>query len=316
MTPSKPTPATSKRFVVERFSAVFSSFVVERFSTVFLPLVTKDRAKALNYERKSRAKALNYERRTWVLAVVIVTLSLLVGCRPGEDTWSQIESSGVLRVGVDPTFPPFAAAEGAETWGLDVDLARALAAELGLEPQFTYFGYDGLYDALATRQVDVLISALVVAPERTADVAYTDSYFDAGQVLVVPDGSPITGEADLDGRTLAVELGALGHVAAQAWQRSRPTLVVATYGSVDEALVAVAEGAAGAALVDGVGGRLYLRRHADSGLMHLDPPVVPEPYAMAVRIGERTLHRRLNEALDGLARSGRLEEITNEWLGP
>jgi ABC-type amino acid transport substrate-binding protein len=250
------------------------------------------------------------------MAALAVGLLFLSACRPGEDTWEQIEAGGVLRVGVDPTFPPFAAAEGADTWGFDIDLARALAAELGLEPQFTYFGYDGLYDALATRQVDVLISALVVAPERTADVAYSDSYFDAGQVLVVPAGSTIAGEADLDGRTLAVELGALGHVAAQAWQRSRPGLVVATYGSVDEALAAVAGGPADAALVDGVGGRLYLREHAESGLVRLDPPVVPEPYAMAVRIGERTLHRRLNEALDGLARSGRLEEIANEWLGP
>ena len=291
--------------VVQRFSAFFFPFVVERFSAFFRDQQPED-----------RAKALNYERRMWGLAILIVSLSLLAACRPGEDTWPQIESSGVLRVGVDPTFPPFAAAEGAESWGLDIDLARALAAELGLEPQFTYFGYDGLYDALATRQVDVLISALVIAPERTADVAYSNSYFDAGQVLVVPAGSPITGEADLDGRALAVELGALGHVAAQSWQRRRPELVVITYGSVDEALAAVADGATDAALVDGVGGRLYLRQPTAGGLTRLDPPIVPEPYAMAVRIGERTLHRRLNEALDGLARSGRLEEITNEWLGP
>ena len=252
----------------------------------------------------------------WIIRLVTLLLLFLPACRPGEDTWEQIEAGGVLRIGVDPTFPPFAAAEEAEAWGLDIDLARALAAELGLEPQFTYFGYDGLYDALATRQVDVLISALVVAPERTADVAYTDSYFDAGQVLIVPDGSAITGEGDLSGRTLAVELGALGHVAAQSWQRRWPELVVMTHGSVDEALAAVAGGVADAALVDGVGGRLYLREHTTSGLMRLDPPIVPEPYAMAVRIGERTLHRRLNEALDELARSGRLEEITNEWLGP
>ena len=304
-------------FVVQRFSALFSSFVVERFSAVFLHQVAKNRAKALHYERaEDRTKALYYEPLTRVIVVLIVTLSLLAACRPSEDTWAQIEASGVLRIGVDPTFPPFAAADGPDSWGLDIDLARALAAELGLEPQFTYFGYDGLYDALATRQVDVLISALVIAPERTADVAYTDSYFDAGQVLVAPDGSPVTDKADLDGRTLAVELGALGHVAAQTWQRSQPGVAVATYGSVDEALAAVAEGAADAALVDGVGGRLYLGEHTDSGLVRLDPPVVPEPYAMAVRIGERTLHRHLNEALDGLSRSGRLEEITNEWLGP
>lgn len=256
-------------------------------------------------------------RSGWRWALVVAGLVLLLaGCSAGDDTWPQIEASGVLRVGIDPTFPPFATADGADAQGLDIDLARALAEELGLEPRFTYFGYDGLYDALATGQVDVLISALVVAPERTADVAYSDAYFDAGQVLIVSQGSAVAGMDDLDGQTVAVELGALGHVEAQAWQRRLPGLVVATHGSVDEALAAVATGAAEAALVDGVGGRLYLRDHPASGLMRLDPPVTSEPYAIAVRIGDRTLHSRLNAALAALARSGRLEAITTEWLGP
>ena len=250
------------------------------------------------------------------LALIIAALLSLTGCAAGNDTWPQIEASGVLRVGVDPTFPPFATADGANAQGLDIDLARALAEELGLEPRFTYFGYDGLYDALATGQVDVLISALVVAPERTADVAYSDAYFDAGQVLIVPQGSAVTGMANLDGRTVAVELGALGHVEAQAWQRRLPELSVATVGSVDEALAGVAAGEADAALVDGVGGRLYLRDHAASGLTRLDPPVTAEPYAVAIRIGDRTLHSRLNEALAELERSGRLEAIITQWLGP
>lgn len=249
--------------------------------------------------------------------IVLLCLALLLAaCRGDEDTWAQIVASGVLRVGVDPTFPPFAAADGPDVWGLDIDLARALAGDLGLEPRFTYFGYDGLYDALATRQVDVLISALVVAPERTEDVVYTSTYFDAGQVLIVPVGTGITGMEVLDGRTLAVELGALGHVEARAWQARLQELAVVTYDSADEALEAAAAGAADAALVDSVGGRLYLRDHRDAGLVLLDPPVVSEPYAIAVRIGDRTLVHRLNEALSRLERSGELHEISSRWLGP
>ncbi|MBP8950134.1 MAG: transporter substrate-binding domain-containing protein, partial [Candidatus Promineofilum sp.] len=167
--------------------------------------------------RATRVRGVGNLPLRW-LALIIAALLCLTGCAAGNDTWPQIEGSGVLRIGVDPTFPPFATADGADAQGLDIDLARALADELGLEAQFTYFGYDGLYDALATGQVDVLISALVVAPERTADVAYSDAYFDAGQVLIVPQASAVAGMADLDGRTVAVELGALGHVEAQAWQ--------------------------------------------------------------------------------------------------
>ncbi len=253
--------------------------------------------------------------------VLLCALLLLAGCRATKDTWPQIEAAGVLRVGIDPTFPPFAAADGPEVWGLDVDLARALAAEMGLEPQFTYFGYDGLYDALSTGQVDVLVSALVVAPERTRDVAYTDSYFDAGQTLFVPSGSAVAVMTDLDGRVLAVELGALGHVEALTWQERLPALTVLPLGSADEALDAASTGAAStgvadAALVDSVSGRLYLRDHPDSSLVRLDPPVASEPYAIAVRIEDRTLHRRLNDALASLERSGQLAAMTSRWLGP
>ncbi len=251
----------------------------------------------------------------WRLVCVLGGLLLLLaGCGSGEDTWARIEASGVLRVGVDPTFPPFALAEGADVRGIDVDLARALADEMGLEAQFTYFGYDGLYDALTTGQVDALISALVVVPDRTADVAYTGSYYDAGQFLIAPAGSDLTGMADLDGRALAVELGALGHVEALEWQRRLPGLSVITYGSVDEALAAVAAGEAAAALVDSVSGRLYLRDHPTPPLALLAEPVTSEPYAIAVRIGDRTLHRELSAALAALEANGELERIVARWL--
>jgi polar amino acid transport system substrate-binding protein len=248
----------------------------------------------------------------------MVTLLVLTGCADEGDTWESIAESGVLRVGIDPTFPPFALAKGAEIEGLDVDLARALAEEVGLEAQFTYFGYDGLYDALATGQVDMLISALVIAPERTKDVAYSDAYFDAGQFLVMPEASTgIAGMEDLIGRALAVELGALGHVEALEWQGRLSNLTVQTYGSPDEALAAVAAGEADAALVDSVSGRLFLRaRDENKPRLVIQPkPVSPEPFAAATRIGDRILQRELNAALERLVADGRLDVIIDRWLG-
>lgn len=249
----------------------------------------------------------------------MLSLLLSAGCRGDDDAWPRIEESGILRVGVDPTFPPFALAEGEEIDGLDVDLARALARELGLEPQFTYFGYDGLYDALTTGQVDALISALVIVPDRTKDIAYTSAYFDAGQTLIVPAGSGDIGSMDdLEGRVLAVELGALGHVEALERGRSLDGLVIQTYNSVAEALDAVANGEADAALVDGVSGRLYLRDQSGANelLIRLPDPVASEPLAIAVRIEDRTLRKELNAALERLNDSGELEAIINRRLGP
>jgi len=161
----------------------------------------------------------------------------------------------------------------------------------------------------------VLISALVIMPERTQDVAYTDSYFDAGQVLVVGEGSPVGTMGDLGGRVLAVELGSLGHVEARARQRRLPDMTIVTHDSIDAALAAVAAGRADAALVDSVSARLYLRDHPDAGLAYLKEPVTSEPFALAVRIEERTLQRHLNQSLRTLREDGRLEQIVSRWLG-
>ena len=158
----------------------------------------------------------------WLTAVLILTtIFLQSGCQPADDSWEQVQESGILRVGLDPTYPPFEVADANGVYGLDVDLAQAIAADLGLEVQFVYFGYDGLYDALATNQVDVLVSALVIIPERTRDFAYSEPYFDAGVILIVrANNETITEMADLDGRILAVELGTLGHVEATEWAKT------------------------------------------------------------------------------------------------
>jgi ABC-type amino acid transport substrate-binding protein len=242
-------------------------------------------------------------------------LLLLAACRTAEaGAWPRIVESGVLRVGLDPTYPPFETADDGELRGLDVDLARALAADLGLQPEFVYFGYDGLYDALVTHQVDMLISALVVQIERTRDFAYSDSYFNAGEVLISRrDTESIAGMADMSGRTLAVELGALGHVEAIQWARRLPNLDILPYNTPDDALAAVSQGEVDAVLIDGVSGRLYLLNQPN--LRIVDAAVTLEPYALVVRKEDDLLLQKLNESLGRLKRNGRVEEIIQQWLG-
>jgi polar amino acid transport system substrate-binding protein len=240
---------------------------------------------------------------------------LLAACESKEGAWPRIEREGVLRVGLDPTFPPFEVTTEKGLEGLDVDLARALADELGLEAEFVYFGYDGLYDALATEQTDVLISALVIVTGRTRDFAYSEPYFNAGEILVMPSGSSIVEMPDLSDRRLAVELGAQGHVEATQWAKRLPGLTVVPFTGADEALSAVAEGAADAALVDGVSGRLYLKERPDSELTHAAEPVTVEPYAMVVRIEDEVLLDKLDEALTSLKASGEYDKMTARWLG-
>lgn len=254
------------------------------------------------------------EIKLWVICLGLAWL--LAACTGKADSWERIQAAGRLRVGLDPTYPPFELADAVPLQGLDVDLARAIGADLGLTVEFVYFGYDGLYDALTTAQADVLISALVIMPERLEDFAYSDPYFNAGQVLITRQGGTTFGEmVNMNGRILAVELGTPGHVTASEWARRMSNLTVQPYNTPDEALTAVATATADAALVDMVSGRLYLKNHPASRLQRGETAVTDEPYALVVLAKEQRLLTALNASLSRLETSGQLDTIINNWLG-
>lgn len=245
---------------------------------------------------------------SWLgLAVFIAWLS---GCQPADSAWEQVAQRGVLRVGLDPTFPPFENGDEGELRGIDVDLARALGEELGVEIEFVYFGFDGLYDALATEQIDVLLSALVIDVSKTRDFAYSEPYFNAGQYLFA------LSEEDPRGRTaswtVAVELGSEGHVQAINWSRQYPEMKIQPLPTAADALWVVVQGEADGAVVDQISGRLYQREHP--ALIMLSEPVTVEPYALVTRIEDRTLLEKIDEGLAILKEAGTLDRIIEEGL--
>ena len=275
----------------------------------------------------------------WSLVIVHCSLFIfLVACASPDAAWDRVRETGVLRVGMDASFPPFesVAADGTLV-GFDVALARELSRRLGVEVQFVAnLPYDGLYDALAVNRVDVVISALVVNPARMADFAYSTSYFDAGQVLVVcppsvppnfggeghpsvpPEsggearGGSIEEMADLGGCTLAVEFGTQGDLEARKWARRLSGLIVVQHQTAAEALAAVMAGEADGALVDHVSA--LMETPAGSGLVIVGQPVVEEPYSVGVRSDSQRLLRAINEALADMEADGTLETLVVEWL--
>jgi polar amino acid transport system substrate-binding protein len=235
---------------------------------------------------------------------------ILASCARPDDAWERIRAGGALRVGMDASFPPFesAAADGTLA-GFDVDLARELGRRLGVEVQFVAnLPYDGLYDALAVDRVDVVISALVVNPARMADYAYSTPYFDAGQVLVVREGSNVGTLDDLDAHTLAVEFGTPGDMEARKRARKVEGLTVVPYQTAAEALAAVAAGETDAALVD------HVSALAASSLVIAGKPVIGEPYAVAVHQDSRHLLQAIDAALAEMREDGTLDALVTKWL--
>jgi len=253
--------------------------------------------------------------RRAAIALLAMGLLLASGCSHPGDGWESVRATDVLRVGMDASFPPFEAlAPDGSLTGFDVDLARELGRRLGVEVRFVpNLSYDGLYDALAADQVDVLISALAVNPTRTADFAYSDAYFDAGQVLVVPErGAAITKMDDLAGRVVAVEFGSRGDLAVRELGGQVGDITLLRCETSADAVGAVLAGNADAAVVDHVTALAWVGRNPE--LTILDGVLASEPYAVVAADADGALIEVINRALAGLRGDGTLDQLVQEWL--
>jgi ABC-type amino acid transport substrate-binding protein len=219
-----------------------------------------------------------------ILALAGLGFAVWAGGRPEPDAaWDRVQAHGVLRIGTDPTYPPFESVVAGQYRGYDVALGQATGARLGLPVEWVPLALDGQYDALLAGQVDLLLSALPLILERQAEVRYSEPYFQAGPLLVVRAGEGrIAGPADLAGRRVAVELGSDGDMAVRRLQRtSVPGLhLAATYHSAADALAALRDGQADVAAADPLALAAFPDRAA---LRALAPPLADQPYVAAVK---------------------------------
>jgi len=247
-----------------------------------------------------------------VVSLIGIGLGYRYFTRPIDDgTLTQIQQRGSLRVGLDASFPPFETmtAEGTIV-GIDVDIATAIADELGVTTEFVNIGFDGLYDALLARRVDMVISGLPYDPRWTQDVAYSHSYYNAGQMLVVRQNeSAIQEVSDLAGQTIAIEWGSGADMEARRLAKLHENITISRQETAEAAISALLKGTADAAIVDAVTGTRAFPR----GLTIITY-LTHEPYVAAVHIDSHDLLTALNEAFTTLQDTGRLDEILVNWL--
>ncbi|MCH8051681.1 MAG: ABC transporter substrate-binding protein [Chloroflexi bacterium] len=223
---------------------------------------------------------------------------------------------GVLNVGSDIAYAPFEFYEEGTTTpdGLDIDLAEAIAAQLGVEIEFLNIGFDGIIPSLDVGDFDVLISAMTITDERSEVIDFVP-YITVGTGIVVPAGNPdgITGVADLCGKTVAVQIGTIQVDILEAQNAScaeeinivifdtNPVAVedVRTGGS-DANFSDFPVAAEDAALSDGT-------------LEVVDTQIDPEPYGLGVRKTSSELKTALADALQAIIDNGIYAGILADW---
>ncbi|MGC8874883.1 MAG: ABC transporter substrate-binding protein [Chloroflexia bacterium] len=228
-----------------------------------------------------------------------------------DDTRRRIEATGVVRVGLDPAYPPFEMEQEGQIVGFDIDLAQALAGQMGVQVQLVPMGYDSLYDALVSGEIDLILSSYPYSPELCRRERCTQPYFQAGQVLVVRAGSEIDGPRALRGKRVGVEMGGAGDSLVQPWERAGIISRRVAFLSPGEALEALLAGDVDAAVVDRISALAFV---LGRGGVEIRGPVLQDESFVAV-VARRSvwLHHRLQRALRRLAREGTLSALEARW---
>lgn len=225
------------------------------------------------------------------------------------------EQQNQVIIAVDASYPPFASVNPDGTMvGFEVDLASALGKQLAAYPKLVNMDAgDGLFDALASKKVDAIIAGLTYYPDVTRDVAYSESYFEAGPVLLArAERTDISGTRDLAGKRVAVEMGSLSDDEAHRLQKEVPGLVVVTMDDVGQVMTAVGDGSVDAVIVDRP--EIPPGSMKAEGLGTVGPPLQSQPYMVAVRRTSASLLLAINKNLEVMKADGSLAAMERKWF--
>jgi His/Glu/Gln/Arg/opine family amino acid ABC transporter permease subunit len=216
-----------------------------------------------------------------------------------------------VRIGLDATYPPFEMVRDGELTGFDVELGRALAQELGGQAEFINTGFDGVFPALLAGKFDLVISAVTITPERSERLAFSDSYYLAGQIVAVrEEQKDIEDIQDLDGRTAGIQINTTAALVLQ----KHPEVAVRQYPSIDLALQDLSNGNLDAVVGDAPTLRYFIA-HGFTKLTTVGVMLTEEEYGIAMDPRRPELKGEVDAALQRLHASGKFGALEEKYFG-
>ena len=133
------------------------------------------------------------------------------GGEEGGGKLAEIQEKGKIVVCTDAAWAPFEyIGEGGEPTGIDIEIAQAIADELGVELEVSNIAFDTIPTALVNGDADLALACITITDERKEQMAFTDPYTTVMQYIVVTADSDIKTMDDLAGKMIGTHLGTTG----------------------------------------------------------------------------------------------------------
>lgn len=238
----------------------------------------------------------------WLASIVV----LLAGQVSADDStplkWAADAEGGAPYIFKDPQDPE-------RVLGFEVDLAEALAKEIGRPIEFRQYNYDALINGLERGDFDFAMNGLEITPDRARRLRFTRPYY-IYQLQLVARREETRFDSLEQCRGQGLRIGTLGETAASRLLEQME-IEAKLYDGQAEPYQDLVFGRVDAVLMDWPIAVYYGR--PNEKLKFAGPPMGKGQYAIAFRRDQEPLAARFDEALLKMAQDGRLQAIYEKW---
>ena len=231
-----------------------------------------------------------------------------------SDQLSSIQSSGKLIVALEGAWQPWSFHDESDTLvGYDVEVSRAIAEKLGVEPEYVESDWDSLFAGLDAGRYDIVCNGVEVTDERAKTYDFTEPYGYIYTALAVrKDNEDITSFEDLKGKTTANSLASTYMELAESYGAT-----VQGIDTLEETIQLLTAGRIDATLNADVSFYDYLNVHPDADFKIVAQTEDASHVAIPLRKGDAsaTLLEAINTAIDELRADGTLKELSEKYFG-
>ena len=258
------------------------------------------------------------------LLATVMTMSLLTACGNAETATDETQvteeaavseaiADGVLTVGTNAEFPPFEyVGDDGEADGFDIALIKAVGEKMGVEVQVENMEFASLVSSIGNK-IDIAIAGMTVTDERKETVDFSESYYDAVQYVLLPEGSDIATAEDLVGKTIGVQLGTTGDFIATDIEGT----TVSSYNKGVDAVNDLVNGRVDCVIIDKNPALVFADKFEDNGVVAVDGAQFnfeTEQYAIAMPKGDTALADAINNAIEELKADGTFDELVKTYI--
>ena len=232
----------------------------------------------------------------------------------GSDLLSTIQSRGTLIVALEGAWQPWSYHDESDTLvGYDVEVSRAIAEKLGVEPEYVESDWDSLFAGMDAGRYDLVCNGVEVTDERSKTYDFTAPYGYIHTALAVKkDNDTITSFEDLKGKTTANSLASTYMELAESYGAT-----VQGIDTLEETIQLLTAGRIDATLNADVSFYDYLNVHPDADFKIVAQTEDASHVAIPLRKGEETasLREAIDKAIEELRAEGTLTELSEKYFG-